>query len=302
MKRHSIALVVSLLACGHVLAASPPSRLNYQGVLRDPAGVPLSGPHDMVFRLYDAPAGGNQVLVDEHLASGTGAVVVTGGLFSTAIGSGNVLDGLGPGTFSSLGDVFRRLTAVYLEVQVGGEILNPRIHVKSAAYALDDADVDPPCFSAGNRFTDCGNGTVTDSITGVVWLKMVDCAALFGASKTWVLANQTVALLADGQCGLTDKSRPGDWRLPTSAEMGALVTRANTNGCASPRLPDQTGLGCCGTGTCTFSSISTNIGYWTSTTVEATPANAVMVDLFGGTTPSVFKGVGEHAWAVRDPR
>lgn len=302
MKRISTALLPSVLACGLAFAASPPSRLNYQGVLRNSSGSPLTGAHDMVFRLYDAPAGGNEVLVDEHLASGTGAVTVTGGLFSTAIGSGNVLDGLGPGTFSSLNDVFRRLKTVYLDVQVNGENLIPRIPIHSAPYALDDADVDPPCFSAGNRFTDCGNGTVTDSVTGLVWLKTVDCAALFGASKTWVLANQTVANLADGVCGLTDKSHQGDWRLPTSTEMTALVAKANANGCGPPRLPDQTGLGCCATGTCTFTSMSTNIQYWTSTTVEATPANAFAVDLFGGATSSLFKGVGEHAWAVRDPR
>lgn len=296
-------IAIVALGFGLATAAGPPPLLNYQGVLRDASDNPIHGARDMVFRLYDAPAGGNEVFVDEHLASGVGSVVVDGGLFHVAIGSGNAFDGTGPGTFASMGDVFRRLKDVYLEVRVGVEILNPRIRVVSAAYSLDDATVDPPCYSATQRFLDCGNGTVTDAVTGLVWLKTVHCSAFFGASRVYVSANAAVATLADGQCGLTDKSQPGDWRLPAKSEVETLINLAVTNGCTSPFLPDQTGLGCCGTGTCAWSSVATDIGFWSSTSVDTTPANAWYFYLGSGThVASVFKGVGEHVWAVRTPR
>ena len=44
----------------------PPDLLNYQGVLRDSAGAPVSGTVDIVFRLFDAASAGNEILVDAH--------------------------------------------------------------------------------------------------------------------------------------------------------------------------------------------------------------------------------------------
>ena len=31
--------------------------------------------------------------------------------------------------------------------------------------------VDGPCFSNTDRYVNCGNGTVTDSLTGLIWLQ-----------------------------------------------------------------------------------------------------------------------------------
>ena len=62
---------------------------------------------------------------------------------------------------------------------------------------------------AGAHFSDNGNGTVTDANTGLVWLKNANC---FG-KVTWQAAMDAAAVLADGQCGLTDGSTAGQWRL-----------------------------------------------------------------------------------------
>src|SRR5689334_8212782 len=51
--------------------------LNYQGQLSDPAGLPLSGPQNMSFIIYDASAGGNQIW-----SSAASSVTVSNGLFS----------------------------------------------------------------------------------------------------------------------------------------------------------------------------------------------------------------------------
>ncbi len=63
----AVLLLASL--CGVALAATPPDRIHYQGVLRDAADVPLDGSHDMVFRFFDAAVVGNEILVDQHLAA-----------------------------------------------------------------------------------------------------------------------------------------------------------------------------------------------------------------------------------------
>ena len=77
----------------------------------------------------------------------------------------------------------------------------------------------PPCFDL-TPFVDCGNGTVTDTVTGLIWLKNADC---FGV-KDYAAANNAAAGLQTGACGLTDNSTPGDWRLPTRAEFEAILS------------------------------------------------------------------------------
>jgi hypothetical protein len=120
-------------------AADPPGLINYQGVLRNADDVPLDGTYDMIFRFYDdadPAAPENEIFVDEHLASGTGAVTVTGGLFDVLLGSGNFYDGTGPGDHPHIFYVFGLHENVFLEVQVGAERLQPRMQVVSAPYAI----------------------------------------------------------------------------------------------------------------------------------------------------------------------
>ena len=79
------------------------------------------------------------------------------------------------------------------------------------------------------RFTDNGNGTVTDKLTGLVWLKDANCMGF----KTWDDALAAANGLADGQCGLADGSKPLDWRLPNVRELASLIDYGNQN----PALP-----------------------------------------------------------------
>jgi hypothetical protein len=77
------------------------------------------------------------------------------------------------------------------------------------------------------RFTDNGDGTVTDNLTDLVWLKDANC---FG-QKNW--NNASAYSLANGQCGLTDGSEAGDWSLPNSHELFSLIDDSQFN----PALP-----------------------------------------------------------------
>lgn len=79
------------------------------------------------------------------------------------------------------------------------------------------------------RFTDNQDGTVTDNLTGLVWLKNADC---FG-KRTWDQAISDVSQLEEGSCGLTDGSSPGYWYLPNKNQLVSLVDISEY----SPALP-----------------------------------------------------------------
>lgn len=157
MNKWSVALGC-LVMTSVVFAASPPALINYQGVLRDAADAPLDGDFDMVFRFWSAEAAGDEILLDRHLSANLQAVTVTGGLLSVAIGSGEVLDGSGPGTYTTLSEVFRDHGDVWLEVQIGGETLSPRLAVAAAGYALNSSHLEG--WSAGH-FLDTSSTTQT---------------------------------------------------------------------------------------------------------------------------------------------
>jgi len=123
-------------------AASPPAFVNYQGVLRDASDKPLEGDHDMAFRFFSAETGGDEILVDRHTVADSEAVTVVGGLFSVQLGSGAIYDGSGPGIYASLAEVFRDHAEVWLRVEVAGEVLDPRVQVVAAAYALNSDHLD----------------------------------------------------------------------------------------------------------------------------------------------------------------
>lgn len=74
------------------------------------------------------------------------------------------------------------------------------------------------------RMRDNGNGTVTDTVTGLVWLKQADCI-----NQTWTGAVAAINTLANGQCGLSDGSTAGSWRMPNRNEMQSLADRGLNN-------------------------------------------------------------------------
>ena len=152
-------LTISLLLLGTsvaALAATPPVTINYQGVLRDAADNPLSGDHDMVFRYFDASAAGTEIMYEEHLAAGTGAVSTSAGLFKVVLGTGNILDGVGAGTYNQLPDLFRDFSDVWVQLEVNAETLSPRMKVAATAYAHNASNL---AGKAAGEFVDTSAAT-----------------------------------------------------------------------------------------------------------------------------------------------
>jgi hypothetical protein len=82
---------------------------------------------------------------------------------------------------------------------------------------------------SSTRYADLGDGTVEDVLVGLVWLQDANCFARI-ATRTYQEAQRSVAALRDGQCDLSDGSRPGDWRMPTWEEWQASADPATQRG------------------------------------------------------------------------
>src|SRR5438876_2002851 len=120
-----------------------------------------------------------------------------------------------------------------------------------------------PCVDKTKRYADCGNGTVTDSLTGLVWLKKSNCLP----SADFEAAKKAVAGLKNGDCMLTDGSSPGDWRLPTQKDWETTMEKALDMGCSGPTLTNDAGTGCITAGPSSFTDVEADY-YWSSTTLE----------------------------------
>lgn len=142
-------------------------------------------------------------------------------------------------------------------------------------------------FAGQGRFTDHHDGTVTDKVTGLVWLKDAGCFQ----STTWAKAVAEVHALASGACGLSDKSIAGDWRLPNINELESLVDVSASNPAVTPGSP--------------FTNVSTAI-YWSSTSYfggESGSPNAWAIHFADGRYindgTANNKGAYNEVWAVK---
>ena len=90
--------------------------------------------------------------------------------------------------------------------------------------AGDDGSIQSGMPLTFPRWVDKGDGTVADTVTGLVWLKRADCI-----HQTWEQAVAAVDALSSGQCGLSDGSKPGDWRMPSRNQMQSLSDRMENN-------------------------------------------------------------------------
>ena len=77
-------------------------------------------------------------------------------------------------------------------------------------------------------------GTITDTATGLTWLKHANCP---GGTKNFADALTFSNSLAAGSCGLTDGSTAGTWRLPNRSELASLFNYAATSSSANPAWP-----------------------------------------------------------------
>jgi hypothetical protein len=150
-----------------------------------------------------------------------------------------------------------------------------------AGLTAPDTPAAPPAPVAPlTRFTDNGNGTVTDGITGLIWLKVANCT---GSPQPWGSALSFANRLANGNCGLADGSTAGQWRLPNRNELQSLVDYTR-----SPALPADF----------PFSGVQSGY-YLSSTTYALNPSLAWGVYLVDGRVFALDKASNYYVWPVR---
>lgn len=138
-------------------------------------------------------------------------------------------------------------------------------------------------MSVEKRFADNNDGTITDRLTGLVWLRSADCWGKSG----WEKALERSRLVRNGQCGLQDGSVAGDWRIPNVRELESLVDY----GVVSPALPKKQ----------TFSNIKAgHVDYYWSSTTSAGDGNSVWGLFVARGALTGLKKTSEHySWPVR---
>ena len=153
---------------------------------------------------------------------------------------------------------------------------------QTTSYATgDDGDLEMGVAWPSSRFTDNNDGTVTDNLTGLIWLKNANC---FG-TQTWANALSSANTLNSGECGLTDGSVEGDWRLPNVREQTSLADYSRFG----PPLPSGH----------PFTGVQSTGFYWTSTTYSGNTSNAWAQFAGDGMTSADLKTDTNYVWPVR---
>jgi len=134
----------------------------------------------------------------------------------------------------------------------------------------------PALTTNSTRFTDNGNGTVTDNQTALIWLKNADCFGL----QIWENALTSANTLKgdNSQCSLNDSSTAGQWRLPNINELHSL-------GLAWP--PGSP-----------FTSVQSGY-YWSSSTNAYNTSSVWIVNMVSGYMFVGNKGYSLYVWPVR---
>ena len=138
------------------------------------------------------------------------------------------------------------------------------------------------------RFTDNSNGTVTDNLTGLIWLKNANAFGL----RNWATALTDCNTLNSGEHGLSDGSVEGDWRLPNVKELQSLIDWAYYG----PALSNAAGTAKWTSGD-VFSGVQSDF-YWSSTTYANFTTYAWRVDFDDGCVDGM-RVDDSYVWPVR---
>ena len=132
------------------------------------------------------------------------------------------------------------------------------------------------------RFTDNLDGTVTDNLTGLVWLQVANCFT----ARNWTDALSDANGLMTGICSLTDGSVQTDWRLPNIKELLSLVDYAQLG----PALPSGDPF-----------VVVQSAFYWSSSSRVEVPLQAWAVNMNDGdAAPTFNKSNNLFVWPVHD--
>jgi len=159
-----------------------------------------------------------------------------------------------------------------------------------------DGEIQAGVVSPSPRFTNNQDGTVTDNLTGLIWLKDWGCLGMLSWEQAVSAANELSEANPQG-CNLTDDSVAGDWHLPNVKELFSLSIWRFSSGVGIPNTA--------GTGQWTEGDPFNNVHsfYWSSTT-QPDETTSALVAIFGNSNSGRIhsgdsKGIQRNVVAVR---
>ncbi len=156
----------------------------------------------------------------------------------------------------------------------------------------DDGDLQKGIDWPNPRFTDNGDGTVTDNLTGLMWLKDADALD----EREWSDALTQVENLNSGaDFSATDYTAGtySDWRLSSVKELQSLIHY----GVSDPAIPNTAGTGKWTEGD-PFTGVQLS-NYWSSTSYAGNTAGAWYMDFDLDNVRSNLKENPYYVWPVR---
>jgi len=153
---------------------------------------------------------------------------------------------------------------------------------------------------AALSFTDNGDGTITDNVTGLMWEKKSRDGSLHDREKafTWLPGAGSIwewlgQLNSEGGNGFAGH---GDWRIPNVKELGSIVDYEVASPTATAEFNTACTSGSCGVTTCSCTKTS---GYWSSTTLPSLTTSAFVVRFSDGKISDTDKTMTAFVRAVR---
>jgi len=226
-------LLAFLLLSGASLYADVPATINYQGIVSDSTGTLIGATsalnRKIIFRIYDAPTGGNRLWTEEQ------TVTIYKGEFSVLLGNGTTATGTASSeSHPSLDTIFTPSTSTsrYVEVMVDngdGSItaadtpISPRQTITTAAYAFH-AKVADGIASATDLTITPVSGTATNY--GIGW---------YGSGRTWNSVSVDGPVLYGNAGGALGSNVSGTknisllWNSSGQVGIGATGSFAGTN-------------------------------------------------------------------------
>lgn len=204
-----------------------------------------------------------------NMTPGTAAQTITAGYHD---GAGEVA-----GDANLLAENIRKEVTIFGVAGTYGGIYNasvPKTGQTTSYRTGDDGDLERGVAWPSPRFTDHGNGTVTDNLTELMWTKN---ANLPSGTRTW---NNAIDYCNDMNSGAGTYGYT-DWRLPNVREMLSLIDYGNN----LPALP--TGH--------PFTDVEAN--YISSSSTGPDTARRVYVS--SGNVDIVGKATAHFVWPVR---
>ncbi len=140
-------LLICLFTLTSIYSQGIPETINYQGILKDAAGVVVpNGDYNLTFKLYDVESGGAAIWSESKI------ITVSNGIVNTQLGS---VTPIPPSTFNA---------ALWLGIAVAaGTELAPRIALTSAPYSIYSLNVPDGSITA----TKIADDEVVKSVNGL---------------------------------------------------------------------------------------------------------------------------------------